>query len=55
MLVQGGRLVKQPVRIVLRSDSERVLAVQGVAPGQTILAAALLGVKPGDAVTLPKP
>ena len=55
MLVQGGRLVKQPVRVVLQSDTDRTLAVQGVAAGQTVLAAALLGMKPGDAVTLPKP
>lgn len=55
LLVQNGKLVKQPVQVVLRSDTDRRFAVQGVAAGQIVLAAALLGMKPGDAVTLPKP
>lgn len=54
LLVQNGKLVKQPVKVVLRSDTDRQFAVQGVSAGQTVLAAALLGMKPGDAVTLPK-
>lgn len=54
MKLVGSKLQKQPVRIVLRNDSERVLAVQGVAAGDTILAAALLGLKAGDSVALPR-
>ena len=54
MKVQNGRLQKHPVSIVLRADTERVFAVRGLNAGDTLLAAALLGMKPGDAVQLPK-
>lgn len=54
MKVQNGHLQKQPVSIALRADTERAFAVRGLNAGDTLLAAALLGMKPGDAVQLPK-
>lgn len=53
MLVTQGRLKHQPVKVLLWSQSERKLAVAGLNPGQLVLAAPLLGVASGDAVTLP--
>lgn len=54
MLLDGNTLRRQPVSVVLRNDSERVLAVRGVEVGRTLLAAPLLGLKPGDRVALPR-
>jgi len=53
MLVEKGRLKRQPVTVTLWSQTERKVALQGVAAGQTVLSAALLGVASGDAVSLP--
>lgn len=53
LAVRGGRLQRQPVTVLLRADSERQVAVRGIAAGQTVLAAPLLGLKAGDAVSLP--
>ena len=54
MVVRQGKLVRQPVKILMTAQNERKLAVSGVAPGSTVLAASLLGVKPGDAVKVPQ-
>lgn len=53
MTAEQGRLVRRPVRIHLRSEVQRQVAVDGVNPGQTVLVGSLLGLKPGDAVRLP--
>ncbi len=53
MAIEKGRLVKRPVRIALLSETERVAAVSGVSPGEPVLAARLLGVNAGEAVSLP--
>ncbi|TDR81391.1 efflux RND transporter periplasmic adaptor subunit [Paludibacterium purpuratum] len=53
MIVQAGRLVRQSVTLRLRSETNRQAAVSGVAPGQVVMTGSLLGLKAGDAVTLP--
>ena len=53
MLVEQGRLQRRPVQVLLWSQTERKVALQGVKPGQLVLSAALLGVAAGDAVSLP--
>ncbi|SCK07420.1 efflux RND transporter periplasmic adaptor subunit [Vogesella sp. LIG4] len=54
LAVRGGRLLRQPVQVLLQADSERQVAVRGIAAGETVLAAPLLGLKAGDAVSLPQ-
>ena len=53
LAVRAGRLQRQPLQLLLRADNERQLAVRGIAAGETVLAAPLLGLKAGDAVSLP--
>ena len=53
MLVEKGRLQRQPVRVLLWSQTEHKVAVAGLPPGRVLLAAPLLGVSSGDAVILP--
>ena len=53
MLVNKGRLQRQPVQLLLWSQSEHKVALAGVQAGQVVLAAPLLGVTRGDAVILP--
>lgn len=53
MTVEAGRLVRHRVTIHLRSELQRMAAVSGVSPGQTVLSGSLLGLKPSDAVRLP--
>lgn len=54
MKLAGNKLQKQAVTIVLRNDSERVLALQGVQAGDRVLAAALPGLNAGDSIKLPR-
>jgi hypothetical protein len=54
MVVRGGKLVRQPVALQLVSEAAGQAAVSGVAPGDTVVATALIGMKAGDAVRLPK-
>jgi RND family efflux transporter MFP subunit len=52
--VDGGRVVAQPVKLGLKNeDAGLVEAVDGIAPGATVLAVKLDGVKPGEKVKLP--
>jgi RND family efflux transporter MFP subunit len=52
--VDGGKVVVQPVRLGLKNeDAGMVEAVDGIAPGATVLAVKLDGVKPGEKVKLP--
>ncbi|WP_215778067.1 efflux RND transporter periplasmic adaptor subunit [Paludibacterium sp. B53371] len=53
MGVRDGKLVRLPVQIRLRAEAERLAAISGVTPGQTVVVGSLLGLKAGDAVTLP--
>ena len=53
MVVRQGKLVRQPVKVLMAALNERKVAVSGVTPGSVVLAASLLGVKPGDTVTVP--
>lgn len=53
MTLKGNQLGKQPVQILLRNDARRTVAVSGLAAGQQILAAPLLGLQSGDKVQLP--
>ena len=55
MTVERGRLVHRPVTVHLRSETQRLTAVDGIGAGQQVLIGSLLGLKPGDAVTLPGP
>lgn len=52
LLLEHGRIVKRPVSVRLLAEGAGRVAVAGVKPGETLLAANLLGVNPGDAVTL---
>ncbi|MBI3146551.1 MAG: efflux RND transporter periplasmic adaptor subunit [Pseudogulbenkiania sp.] len=52
LLLERGRIVKRPVSVRLLAEGAGRVAVGGVKPGETVLAANLLGVAPGDAVTL---
>ena len=52
--VDGGKVVVQPVKLGLRNqDAGLVEALDGAAPGMTVLAVPLDGVKPGSLVKLP--
>lgn len=52
--VDGGRIVAQPVKLGLKNeDAGLVEAVDGIAPGSTVLALKLDGIKPGEKVKLP--
>jgi membrane fusion protein, multidrug efflux system len=52
--VDGGKVVVQPVRLGLKNeDAGMVEALDGIAPGATVLAIKLDGVKPGEKVKLP--
>ncbi|HWJ94751.1 MAG TPA: efflux RND transporter periplasmic adaptor subunit, partial [Telluria sp.] len=52
--VDNGVVVAQPVQVGMRNEDEGVVEVlDGLAPGATILAAKLDGVKPGSKVKLP--
>lgn len=52
--VDNGVVVAQPVQVGMRNDDEGVVEVlDGLAPGSTILATKLDGVKPGSKVKLP--
>ncbi|MDF0606430.1 efflux RND transporter periplasmic adaptor subunit [Neisseriaceae bacterium TC5R-5] len=52
-VVQQGKLVRRPVVMRLRAESEGKVAIEGVAAGEWVIALALPGVKAGDAMTLP--
>jgi RND family efflux transporter MFP subunit len=52
--VDGGKVVVQPVTLGLKNeDAGMVEALDGIAPGATVLAVKLDGVKPGEKVKLP--
>jgi len=52
--VDSGKIVVQPVKLGLKNeDAGLVEAVDGIAPGATVLAVKLDGVKPGEKVKLP--
>lgn len=54
--VDDGKVVVQPVKLGLRSQDEGLVeALDGAAPGMTVLAVPLDGVKPGSKVKLPDP
>lgn len=53
MTVERGRLAHREVAVRLRSETQQLTAVDGLVAGQTVLIGSLLGLKPGDAVTLP--
>ena len=52
--VDGGKVTVQPVKLGLRNEDAGVVeALDGVAPGATVLALKLDGIKPGSPVKLP--
>ncbi len=53
-LVQGGKIVQQPVQVVQRNAAARTVAVNGLRSGSLVLSTQVLGVKAGDGVLLPK-
>jgi RND family efflux transporter MFP subunit len=54
--VDGGRVEVRPVKLGLKSEDEGLVeALDGIAPGATVLAVKLDGVKPGEKVKLPAP
>ncbi|KMN32738.1 RND transporter [Chromobacterium sp. LK1] len=53
MVVKKGRLERRPVRLLLRSEADRLAAVEGVTAGEPVIAVDLVGVKAGDPVSLP--
>ena len=54
--VEDGKVVAQPVKLGLRNQDEGLVeALDGAAPGMTVLAVPLDGVKPGSKVKLPDP
>lgn len=53
MTVVKGRLIRQPVSVLLTADVARQVSVRGLDEGTVILQGSLLGLKPGDAVALP--
>lgn len=51
--VEGGKVVAQPVKLGLRNEDDGTVQVtEGLAPGATVIAAKLDGVKPGSSVKL---
>ncbi|WP_024303962.1 efflux RND transporter periplasmic adaptor subunit [Pseudogulbenkiania sp. MAI-1] len=52
LLAERGKVVRRPVTVRLLAESAGRVAVDGVKPGETVLTASLLGINPGDAVTL---
>lgn len=52
LLLERGKIVKRPVELRLLAEGAGRVAVGGIKPGETVLSAKLLGVAPGDAVTL---
>lgn len=52
LLLEQGKVTRRPVTVQLIAEGAGRVAVAGVKPGETVLAASLLGVNPGDAVTL---
>ncbi|POZ62221.1 efflux RND transporter periplasmic adaptor subunit [Chromobacterium alticapitis] len=53
MVAEKGKLAQKPVTVALRADAERLVAVDGIAPGARVVVGELLGSKAGDAVNLP--
>ncbi|QEL54971.1 efflux RND transporter periplasmic adaptor subunit [Chromobacterium paludis] len=53
MVAEKGRLARKPVSVALRADADRLVAVDGLAPGAAVVVGELMGSKVGDAVSLP--
>jgi multidrug efflux pump subunit AcrA (membrane-fusion protein) len=52
--VSAGRVEVRPVKLGLKSEDDGLVeALDGIAPGATVLAVKLDGVKPGEKVKLP--
>ena len=52
-VVSQGKLTKRPVKVVLQDPSTARAAVDGLKAGEAVLRTELLGIKVGDAVSLP--
>ena len=53
-VVSQGKLTKRPVKVLLQDPTTSRAAVEGLRAGEAVLRTELLGIKEGDAVSLPQ-